>query len=80
MALGLTRYIPERGSVGCSGDLAPSVHMALGLMRYIPERGSVGCSGDLAPSAHMALGLMGEGMMWNPKTLEYVVILRFAID
>ena len=25
-------YIPERGSVGCSGDLAPSAHLALGLM------------------------------------------------
>eukprot|EP00939_MAST-03C_sp_MAST-3C-sp1_P001673 g1673.t1 len=24
--------VPERGSVGCSGDLAPSAHMALGLM------------------------------------------------
>lgn len=25
-------YVPERGSVGCSGDLAPSAHMALGLI------------------------------------------------
>lgn len=25
-------YVPERGSVGCSGDLAPSAHVALGLM------------------------------------------------
>lgn len=28
----LLPYIPERGSVGCSGDLAPSAHMVLGLM------------------------------------------------
>ncbi len=27
-------YIPEKGSVGASGDLAPLSHLAIGLMGY----------------------------------------------
>src|SRR5215831_4475636 len=45
---GLTPVVPEFGSLGCSGDLAPLAHVALALMGEGPVRDA---SGDLRPVA-----------------------------
>src|ERR1043166_8492676 len=68
---GILPVVPEQGSVGASGDLAPLSHLALALM----GEGDVAVAGrGLAPAAealsraaprpplsHLALALMGEG-------------------
>ena len=45
---GITPVVPEYGSLGCSGDLAPLSHCALALMGEGPVRDA---SGDLLPAA-----------------------------
>src|SRR5579862_331890 len=41
--------IPEQGSVGASGDLAPLAHLALSLI----GEGTLSCNGDSGPAARM---------------------------
>lgn len=31
----------------------------------------MGASGDLVPLSHIGLALIGEGEIWNPKSLSY---------
>lgn len=52
---GVTPYVPEKGSVGASGDLAPLSHIALNLI----GEGNVYYAGQLIPSSE-ALNLIGE--------------------
>ena len=53
---GVWPYVPEQGSVGASGDLAPLAHLALALI----GEGSANFQGAHAPSAHQlaAAGLV----------------------
>ena len=51
---GIAPYVPSRGSVGASGDLAPLAHLALPLV----GEGRVWYDGELLPSAD-ALGAAG---------------------
>src|SRR5213078_4185414 len=48
LSAGVTPVVPEHGSLGCSGDLAPLAHCALALMGEGPVRDA---SGTLMPSA-----------------------------
>src|SRR3954449_10892612 len=62
---GITPLVPEHGSLGASGDLAPLAHCGLTLIgegEGLGEDGSGGAAGgDRAPLAHCGLTLSGEG-------------------
>ena len=51
---GITPVVPEYGSLGCSGDLAPLAHVALALLGEGPVRdppGTLGRAADVLPAA-----------------------------
>ncbi len=54
---GITPVVPEYGSLGCSGDLAPLAHCALALTGEGPVRDA---AGELVPAA-LALEAVGQG-------------------
>jgi histidine ammonia-lyase len=58
---GLTPVVPEHGSVGCSGDLAPLAHVGMVLM----GEGEVAAGGAVVPAAD---ALAGAGI--EPITLD----------
>ena len=54
-------YVPQQGTVGCSGDLAPLAHLALGLMgegrMWSPKTGWADASHVLAENGLTPLEL-----------------------
>ncbi|MCA1833716.1 MAG: histidine ammonia-lyase [Actinobacteria bacterium] len=63
LTLGITPVVPEFGSVGASGDLAPLAHCALALI----GEGFVWANGELLPASH-ALGRAGlDSLLLEPK-------------
>src|SRR4051812_11128733 len=60
---GLTPLVPERGSVGASGDLAPLAHAALVLL----GEGSVRCAGETLSGAAALLRLGSEPLVLEAK-------------
>ncbi|HVC20416.1 MAG TPA: histidine ammonia-lyase [Vicinamibacterales bacterium] len=60
---------------GYSGIRLETLEALLALLNHrvhprVPSRGSVGASGDLAPLAHLALVLIGEGEVWDGRTVR----------
>ena len=77
-------YVPQQGSVGASGDLAPLSHLALVAIgdpegRYLPWTGPAGGPARVAP-AHAFVGMPGDadfdavaaaqGWRFRPVTLD----------
>jgi histidine ammonia-lyase len=60
---GLTPRVPERGSVGASGDLAPLAHAALVLL----GEGSVRCAGETLSGAEALIRLGSEPLVLEAK-------------
>jgi histidine ammonia-lyase len=60
---GVHPYVPEQGSVGASGDLAPLSHMALGMM----GRGQAEWRGRLMPAEEALRGAGLEPAVLGPK-------------
>jgi len=60
---GVHPYVPEQGSVGASGDLAPLSHMALGMM----GRGQAEWRGSLMPAEEALRGAGLEPAVLGPK-------------
>jgi histidine ammonia-lyase len=58
---GITPVVPEHGSLGCSGDLAPLAHVALALMGEGDVRLAAGASADGADRASRAGAAAGAG-------------------
>ena len=61
---GITPAVPEYGSLGCSGDLAPLAHVAMVLMG---EGDAVGPDGALAPAAELLLAARIEPVVLQEK-------------
>jgi histidine ammonia-lyase len=55
--------IPEQGSVGASGDLAPLSHLALGLI----GEGTLSCNGNSGPARRMLAAAGLEPVVLGPK-------------
>ena len=63
LRLGIHPVVPEQGSVGASGDLAPLAHLALPVI----GRGQVELRGRLMPAAEALAELGLEPMVLEPK-------------
>jgi histidine ammonia-lyase len=63
LRLGVLPVVPEQGSVGASGDLAPLAHLALPLI----GRGEVELGGRLLPAATALTAVGLEPMVLEPK-------------
>jgi histidine ammonia-lyase len=61
---GITPAVPEYGSLGCSGDLAPLAHVAMVLMG---EGDAVGPDGTVAPAATLLAGAGIEPLVLQEK-------------
>src|SRR5918999_2893242 len=60
LSAGITPVVPEHGSLGCSGDLAPLAHCALALMGARPlSNGTAGRPGMLVLGIAALGGLLG---------------------
>src|SRR3954470_757223 len=85
LSAGITPVVPEHGSLGCSGDLAPLAHCALALMGEGPVRDSEGRrrpAGDALAEAGIAPVTLAEkeGLALINGTDGMLGMLALAID